>query len=136
MPFYGLNLSVSLSISLQGFGLQVAEGALPLPPLPHSVAPRKPVQELARRQLAQSCVPAPSSHCCGFLHRPSLAGLLGELPFGSLSIVGARSVEEARRARLAGADSILVKVELVRQYAPDRLGQLMEELRSATDLDD
>lgn len=46
-----------------------------------------------------------------------------------------RSVEEARRARLAGADAILVKHELVRQHVDD-LPRLVEALRDATNMDD
>lgn len=48
------------------------------------------------------------------------------------------SVEEARQARLAGADSILVKWELVQQHcaSPRQLAQLVEELRDATSGDD
>ena len=46
------------------------------------------------------------------------------------------SVEEARRAREAGASCVLVKWELVRQYAPDRLTLLLEQLRDATSGDD
>ncbi|KAL4444701.1 hypothetical protein ABPG77_002518 [Micractinium sp. CCAP 211/92] len=88
VPFFGMNLSVGLSVSLQGFGLQVAKG------------------------------------------------LLGELPFGAISMVGARSIEEARQARLAGADSLLIKWELVQQFAPDQLDLLMEQLRDATSGDD
>jgi indole-3-glycerol phosphate synthase len=40
-------------------------------------------------------------------------GVLGGLPFGSLSIVGCRSVAEARRARAAGADAVLVTKALL-----------------------
>ena len=115
------------------------------------------------------------------------AGLLGELPLGAISMVGARrygsplllhhllveccclllckhmrfntslmdhctarlparpparppacSVEEARQARLAGADSILVKWEHVQQHcgSPRQLALLVEELRDATSGDD
>jgi indole-3-glycerol phosphate synthase len=90
VPFFAMNLSVGLSVQLQGFGLQVA------------------------------------------------SGLLGEMPFGSISMVGASSIEDARKARQAGADSILIKWELVQQYAGDhsRLAQLLEELRYATSGDD
>jgi len=35
-------------------------------------------------------------------------GVLGGLPFGSLSLVGCRTVDEARAARAAGADAVLV----------------------------
>jgi hypothetical protein len=53
-------------------------------------------------------------------------------------MVGASSIEDARKARQAGADSILIKWELVQQYAGDhsRLAQLLEELRYATSGDD
>ncbi|EFN54727.1 hypothetical protein CHLNCDRAFT_135426 [Chlorella variabilis] len=88
MPWFGLNLSVGLSVSITGFGLQVA------------------------------------------------TGLLGEMPFGAISMVGARSIEEARQARAAGADCVLVKWELVQLYAPDRLGVLVEALQDATCGDD
>ena len=48
------------------------------------------------------------------------------------------SVEEARQARLAGADSILVKWELVQQHcgSPLQLAHLVENLRDATSGDD
>ena len=46
------------------------------------------------------------------------------------------SVEEARQARLAGADCLLIKWELVQQHCPDRLGQLLEDLRDVTCGDD
>ncbi|KAI7841635.1 hypothetical protein COHA_004655 [Chlorella ohadii] len=90
VPFFAMNLSVGLSVQLQGFGLQVA------------------------------------------------SGLLGEMPYGSISIVGASSIEDARKARQAGADSILIKWELVQQHAgdPGRLALLLEELRYATSGDD
>jgi len=40
-------------------------------------------------------------------------GILGELPFGTISMVGVKSLEEARKARLSGADSLFVKGELI-----------------------
>ena len=45
-------------------------------------------------------------------------------------------MEEARRARQAGADCLLVKWELVEQYASGRLPALLEELQDAVSLDD
>eukprot|EP00887_Chlorella_sp_A99_P002189 scaffold21.g2189.t1 len=87
VPFFGINLSVGLSISIAGFGADVA------------------------------------------------AGLLGGLPFGTVSLVGARSVGEARRARAAGADALLVRQELVGEYAGREVA-LLEELRAATCGDD
>lgn len=49
-----------------------------------------------------------------------------------------RSIDDARKARQAGADSILIKWELVQQHAgdPGRLALLLEELRYATSGDD
>ena len=91
VPFYGLNLSVGLSVQIVGFGFGVA------------------------------------------------AGLLEELPFGAVSLVGVRSVEEARQARLAGADCLLVRWELVRQHAGGGgggLAALVEALRDTTSGDD
>lgn len=87
VPFFGVNLSVGLSVRLQGFGEDVARG------------------------------------------------LLGELPFGAVAIVGARSVDEARRARAAGANALLVRRELVAEHA-GRERELVAALRQATDGDD
>lgn len=87
VPFYGVNLSVGLSVGIAGFGSQVAKG------------------------------------------------LVGELPFGAISMVGVRSLDEARAAKMAGADSLLVKAELVEEYK-GRLPQLVEQLRYLTSLDD
>lgn len=63
--FFGVNLSVGLSIALPGFATDMAHG------------------------------------------------LLGELPFGSISVVGVRDLEQARKARLSGADALLIKREMV-----------------------
>jgi indole-3-glycerol phosphate synthase len=40
-------------------------------------------------------------------------GLLGQLPFGAISLVGVRTFDEATRARNSGADALLVKREMV-----------------------
>ena len=50
-------------------------------------------------------------------------------------MIGVRSVSEAKKARIAGADCLLIKHELVRQHV-DALPQLVEALRDATSLDD
>ena len=65
-------------------------------------------------------------------------GLLGELPFGAISLVGAKTVEEARQARLAGADAIFVKRELLQAHLEGggQLGALVDELKYATGGDD
>lgn len=70
------------------------------------------------------------------------AGLLGELPFGAVSLVGAKTIDEARQARLAGADCIFVKRELLEAEdgragrGPDALRALVDELKYATCGDD
>jgi len=87
VPFYGLNLSVGLSIAIPGFGADVA------------------------------------------------AGILGELPFGAITMAGARSIDEARKAKMSGADSILVKKELVQGWI-GRERDLVEALKEATCGDD
>jgi indole-3-glycerol phosphate synthase len=63
------------------------------------------------------------------------AGLLGELPFGVLSLVGVKSLAEARAAREAGADSLFIRRELVAEYQ-GRERQLVQELIDATNGDD
>lgn len=87
VPFYALNISVGLSVSIAGFGSDVA------------------------------------------------AGLLGELPFGAVSLVGVKTVDEARAARAAGADALFVRRELVAEWK-GREKDLVEELQSATNGDD
>lgn len=63
--FYGINLSVGLSVAVPGFATDMAHG------------------------------------------------LLGEMPFGTISIVGVKDVDQARRARQSGADALLVKKEMI-----------------------
>ena len=63
-------------------------------------------------------------------------GVLGELPFGVVSLVGCKSVEGARQARLAGADALLVKLDLVQACPPGQEAALVQELRRATSGDD
>lgn len=87
-PFFGLNISVSLSVSIPGFGSDVAKG------------------------------------------------LLGELPYESLSLVGCKTIEEARKLRLAGADALLIKSELVAGYESSTLAELVKALRAVTNSDD
>ncbi len=62
-------------------------------------------------------------------------GLLGALPFGAVSLVGVRSMDEARRARESGADALFVKHELIEGYKGDAR-RLMLDLQAATDGDD
>ncbi|GIL51134.1 hypothetical protein Vafri_7208 [Volvox africanus] len=62
-------------------------------------------------------------------------GLLGELPFGAISLVGVRSLEEAAAARRSGADALLVKAELLQSYGKD-VQALGNALQYAVTLDD
>ncbi|KXZ49270.1 hypothetical protein GPECTOR_22g863 [Gonium pectorale] len=62
-------------------------------------------------------------------------GLLGELPFGAISLVGVRSVEEAAAARRSGADALLIKAELLQTYGKD-VRALGNALDYAVTLDD
>ncbi|GAX82793.1 hypothetical protein CEUSTIGMA_g10219.t1 [Chlamydomonas eustigma] len=66
--FYGINISVGISIAIPGFSADLAHG------------------------------------------------ILGHLPFGAISLVGVRSLEEARKAKLSGADSLLIKSEMIAQH--------------------
>ncbi|GLC35625.1 hypothetical protein PLESTB_000186800 [Pleodorina starrii] len=70
----------------------------------------------------------------GFANRIA-HGLLGELPFGAISLVGVRSLEEAAAARRSGADALLVKAELLQSYGTD-VGALGNALQYAVTLDD
>ncbi len=65
MPFFGINLSVGLSLALPGFQTDMAKG------------------------------------------------LLNNMPFGAITLVGAKSSADAQKARLAGADAILLKKEML-----------------------
>jgi indole-3-glycerol phosphate synthase len=69
--FFGINLSVGLSVAVPGFATDMAHG------------------------------------------------LLGELPFGTISIVGVKDVEQARKARASGADALLVKSEMIAAAAAE-----------------
>jgi len=67
--------------------------------------------------------------------RDVAAGILGELPFMAVSLVGVKSLEEARAAREAGADSLFIRRELVWEWQ-GRETQLVDALIDATNGDD
>ncbi|MEW5300700.1 MAG: hypothetical protein WDW36_003611 [Sanguina aurantia] len=62
-------------------------------------------------------------------------GLLGQLPFGCISIVGVTSIEGARAARQSGADSLLIKREMLQAHE-GQLDGLIDSLRYITSGDD
>ena len=49
-------------------------------------------------------------------------GLLSHLPAGTSSLVGCRSLEEVVQASNAGADALLLKVEMIEGYAEQGKG--------------
>lgn len=63
-----------------------------------------------------------------------IGGLLQELPFGSLSIVGIRDINGARKVREYGADGIYVKKEIVDRHEGDELS-LVTSIKSLVDGD-
>lgn len=65
-------------------------------------------------------------------------GLLGALPFGALSLVGVTSLEQARKARLSGADALLIKKELIDAAAAEGkdLRTLLDQVLYVTSGDD
>jgi indole-3-glycerol phosphate synthase len=88
--FYGINLSVGLSVAIPGFASDMAHG------------------------------------------------LLGELPFGTISLVGVKDVEGARKARASGADALLVKAEMIAAAAAEGkdLRTLLDQVLYVTSGDD
>lgn len=85
--FYGINISVGISISLPGFSSDLAHG------------------------------------------------ILGHLPFGAISMVGVRSLEDAGKARMSGADCILIKHEMLLQHQGN-LQAMAQQLQYAVSGDD
>lgn len=65
-------------------------------------------------------------------------GLLGDMPFGALTLVGCKSVDDARKARASGADAVLVKREMWRAAEAQgvSLEALLHQVRAVTDGDD
>ncbi len=61
-------------------------------------------------------------------------GVLGEMPFGSLSIVGLRDIEKAGSVRAAGADGLYIRKEIVDFYAGDE-ASLVSHIKSLVDGD-
>lgn len=136
IPFYAMNLSVALSVSVAGFGLQVASGLL-------GELPFGSISMVGAKRWVGACLQlAPRAAAVRrqppmcFAGDALLQGSGWSPPVSQPCLPGACSVEEARRAREAGADCVLVKAELVHQFVPDRLGWLVEQLREATSGDD
>lgn len=90
VPFFGINLSVGLSLALPGFQKDMAKG------------------------------------------------LLGKMPFGVVTLVGARSAPDARQARLAGADAVLLKRDMLCNGANSKqdVQQMMMQLSYSFSGDD
>lgn len=63
-------------------------------------------------------------------------GVLGGLPFGSLSLVGVRTLEDARRACESRADALLVKRQLLEGVGLKGVRALLQELTYITSGDD
>lgn len=90
VPFFGINLSVGLSLALPGFQKDMAKG------------------------------------------------LLNSMPFGVVTLVGARSAADARQARLAGADAVLLKRDMLCNGANNKrdVQQMMQQLSYSFSGDD
>lgn len=86
VPFYCMDISVSISIGIQGFGQDIVKG------------------------------------------------VLAELPFGALSIVGIRNIEEARGAREAGADALYIRKDIVDRHGGDEFS-LVSSIKAMVDGD-
>ncbi len=90
VPFFGINLSVGLSLALPGFQTDMAKG------------------------------------------------LLNNMPFGAITLVGAKSASDAIQARYAGADAILLKKEMLtgKGQSPQDVRQMLEQLIYSVSGDD
>ena len=92
VPFFGINLSVGLSLALPGFQTDMAKG------------------------------------------------LLNNMPFGAITLVGAKSHADAVQARQAGADAVLLKREMlaVKGQGQSRqdVKQILEQLKYSMSGDD
>lgn len=90
VPFFGINLSVGLSLALPGFQKDMAKG------------------------------------------------LLNSMPFGVITIVGARSAADARQARFAGADAVLLKRDMLCNGVNSKqdVQQMMQQLQYSFSGDD
>lgn len=62
-------------------------------------------------------------------------GVLKELPFGALSMIGVSSIENARSARISGADALYIREGLMEEYV-GREKDLIVDLIMATNGDD
>lgn len=62
-------------------------------------------------------------------------GVLGELPFGALSIVGISEIDKAASARTAGADALYVRTDLVNRFKGNEK-DLVQSIASLVDGDD
>ena len=90
VPFFGINLSVGLSLALPGFQTDMAKG------------------------------------------------LLNNMPFGAVTLVGAKSPSDAVQARLAGADAILLKKEMLTEkgYSTPAVRQMIQQIKYSMSGDD
>lgn len=86
VPFYCMDVSVSISIGIQGFGQDIVKG------------------------------------------------VLAELPFGAISIVGIRNIEDARGAREAGADALYIRNDIVDRHGGDEFS-LISSIKAMVDGD-
>jgi indole-3-glycerol phosphate synthase len=86
VPFFCMDISVSISIGIQGFGQDIVKG------------------------------------------------VLGELPFGAVSIVGIRNIEDARGAREAGADALYIRNDIVERHGGDEFS-LVSSIKAMVDGD-
>ena len=90
VPFFGINLSVGLSLALPGFQTEMAKG------------------------------------------------LLNSMPFGAITLVGAKSPSDAVQARAAGADAVLLKKEMLtgQGQSSQYVRQMLQQLQYSMSGDD
>eukprot|EP00803_Ostreobium_quekettii_P003618 evm.model.scf_235.10 EVM.evm.TU.scf_235.10 scf_235:66282-69020(-) len=62
-------------------------------------------------------------------------GVITQLPFGAISLLGVQSLEEAVKGRAAGADALLIKEEMLARHEGP-VEELLEQLKYLTSGDD
>ena len=136
--FYGINISVGISVAIPGFGSDLAHGILGN--LPFGAVSARSLYPRGSSSLF-GCIDLLGDLVSALLHADKVTGRMPSSssppprPCWQVSMVGFKTLEEARKAKLSGADSLLIKAEMLERYKED-LQQFSEQLRYLVSGDD